>query len=45
MNLQYAPADKVVIKNNNLYEILRQTTGVHFPDLNPNYLRHKQPEI
>ena len=34
MNLQFASADKVVMKDGNWCQTLGQFTGVHFPDLN-----------
>ena len=36
MNLQFAPADKVVMKDGNQCQKLSQFTGVHFLNLNPN---------
>lgn len=37
INLQPAPADKIVMKNQNGCQALGQITAVHFLDLNPNF--------
>ena len=37
MNLQFAPAGKVVMKDGNSCQILDQFSGVHFLDLNSNF--------
>ena len=37
INLQFAPLVNEVMKNTNLCQTLAQFTGVHFPELNPNF--------
>ena len=36
MNLQFSPAHKVIIKDDNWRQNFDQFTSVHFPDLNLN---------
>ena len=37
MNLQFAPADELVMKDSNGCQTLGQLAGVNFSDLNPNF--------
>ena len=42
MNLQFTLADKLVMKDANWCQTLGKLIGVCFPDLNLNFLWHKQ---